>query len=146
MKQNIQLILFNIENKEFGLEVEKACEVILCGRITPVPTTPSIISGIIPLRDHIVPIAAINKRLCMKLKDDGKGTVLIVEWQGERIGLLVDSVQEIISLPSALIEPPSPMLAFIDTNYLDGIGKIKDRIIFLINIDKLLSTEMQYHE
>jgi len=145
MKQDIQLILFNIGDKEFGLDVERACEVIPCGRITPVPTTPSIISGIIPLRELIIPIVAINKRLCMNLKDDEKGTVLIVEWHGEKIGLLVDSVCEIISLASTSIEPPSPVFTFIDTNYLDGIGKLNDRIIFLVNINKLLSAEMKYH-
>ena len=145
MKQNVQLILFGIEDKEFGIEAEMAREVISCEEITPVPTTPSIISGIIPLRDHIIPIVAINKRLCMNLKDDENSTVLIVEWQGERIGLLVDSICEIISLASTSIEPPSPMLTFIDTNYLDGIGKLNDRIIFLVNTDKLLAAEMQYH-
>ncbi|MBI4778412.1 chemotaxis protein CheW [Candidatus Desantisbacteria bacterium] len=146
MKQDVQLILFEIEDKEFGLKAEMAREVISCEKITPVPTTPSIISGIIPLREYIVPIVAINKKLCMNLRNDEKNAVLIVEWQGERVGLLIDSVKEILELPCASIEAPSPMLTFVDTNYLDGICKLNDRIIFLVNMDKLLAGEIQRHK
>ncbi|MDI6781201.1 MAG: chemotaxis protein CheW [bacterium] len=141
--KDVQLILFSIEDKEFGIEAETAREVITCERIVPVPTTPSIISGIIPLREYIIPIVAINKKFCMKLKDDERSTVLIVEWQGERVGLLVDSVREIIDIPLTSIEPPSPMLTFVDTNYLNGIGKLNDRIIFLVNMDRLLTGEIE---
>ncbi|MFH1963727.1 MAG: chemotaxis protein CheW [bacterium] len=146
MKQNVQLILFGIEDKEFGIEAEMAREVISCGKITPVPTTPSIISGIISLREYIIPIVAINKKLCMNLKDDEKSTVLIVEWQGERVGLLVDSVKEIVDISCASIESPSPMLAFVNTNYLNGIGKLNDRIIFIVNMDNLLAEEVKKHQ
>ncbi|MEK7812416.1 MAG: chemotaxis protein CheW [Candidatus Desantisbacteria bacterium] len=143
MEQNIQLILFSIEDKEFGIEAKMAREVITCERITPVPTTPSIISGIIPLREYIIPIVAINKKFCMSLKDDERSTVLIVEWQGEKVGLLVDLVKEIIDFPYTSIEPPSPILTFVGTNYLHGIGKLNDRIIFLVNMDKLLAGEIE---
>jgi purine-binding chemotaxis protein CheW len=142
LRENIQYVLFSIDDKEFGIKLAQVTEVITCKDIFPVPTTPRFITGMILLRGAIIPVVAIHKKLNLGLQnDDSKSnTLLLVEWQDEHVGILVDTVVEILNLPTTAIEPISSMIYLVNIDYLDGIARLNNnRILFLINLDNLLS-------
>lgn len=140
-EQELQLVTFRLANEEYGLPITKVREINRLVPVTKLPQTPSFMEGIINLRGRIIPVIDLRKRFQMSVAPHDDDTrIIIVDISGQIVGVTVDAVTEVVRLHTANIEP-SPATVALDSQYIDGVGKIDDRLIILLNIDKVLTNQ-----
>ncbi len=139
----LQLVVFAIGSEEFGVEIMNVQEIIRMTNITKIPQAPPYIRGIINLRGRIIVVVNLNVVMGMEIKEQDENTRIIVASIGETVmGFVVDSVSEVIRLPRKNVEPAPAMIAGrIGTEYVLGVGKLDNRLLILLNLDKILSTK-----
>ena len=137
----LQLIVFSLAQEEYALPITKVQEINRLVAITKLPQTPNFMEGIINLRGQIIPVIDLRKRFALAMAeytDDSR--IIIVTIGGQTAGIIVDSVAEVVRLQSDHIEPP-PKSFTIDSQYIEGVGKLGDRLLILLNLDRTLSTD-----
>jgi purine-binding chemotaxis protein CheW len=138
-EQELQLVTFRLANEEYGLPITKVQEINRLVPVTKLPKTPPFMEGIINLRGRIIPVIDLRKRFDMPVTDHDEDTrIIIVEISGQIVGVTVDAVTEVVRLSTANIEPP-PSTVAVDSQYIDGVGKLNGRLIILLNIDQVLT-------
>ncbi len=137
----LQLVVFNIGKEEFGVEIMKVQEIIRMTSITRIPQAPNYVRGIINLRGRIIVVLNLNVIMGMESKEQDENTRIIVANIDETVmGFIVDSVSEVIRLPEKNVEPAPAVIANkIGTEYVRGVGKMDNRLLILLNLDKVLS-------
>lgn len=139
--QELQLVIFRLAKEEYGLPITKVQEINRLVPITKLPHTPSFMEGIINLRGRIIPIVDLRKRFQLAVTDYNDDTrIIIVEVNGQTVGIIVDAVNEVVRLNSTSIEPPPPSFV-LDAKYIDGVGKLDGRLLILLDIDKILTAQ-----
>lgn len=137
-----QLISFVVGREEYGLEILRVKEVIRTREITWIPQAPTFIKGVINLRGEVIPIFDLRDRFGLDHTDYTSMTrVIVVETGGRLVGIVVDEVSQVILIPAAQIEPPPNVVGGLSKEYIVGVGKIGERLIVLLKIDKILSQE-----
>lgn len=135
----MQLVGFRNGEEFFGVPISKVKEIVRVPEITPVPDMPEFLKGVINLRGRIIAVVDMSKRLGTAGAGAGKANrVLVLEIGGSLTGLMVDSVSEIIKLEEGAIEPPPEMISSIGAEYVSGVGRLRDRLFVLLDIEKLL--------
>ena len=138
----LQLVSFNIGQEEFGVDILKVQEINRMITVTHVPNSPFYVDGVINLRGKVIPIIDLRTRLGLPKKEHDKDTrIIVVELDGKTVGFVVDSVSEVLRIPRNITEPPPAMASGVDTNYITAVGKLEDRLLILLDLDKVLSTE-----
>jgi purine-binding chemotaxis protein CheW len=142
-EENLHLVTFELSGEEFGVDIMQVSEVIPVPRITRIPQAPECIKGLINLRGKILVVIDLNKRLGFSSKEtDSLSRILIVKVKDTVIGMLVNSVKEVMRLPLSSIEPPPEMIkSKINAEYLIGVGKVGNRLIVLLNLARVLGEE-----
>ncbi len=135
----LQLVSFNIDNEEYGIDILKVEEIIRVILITKIPNTPDFIEGVINLRGKVIPIIDLRSRL-NKIKKvyDNNTRVIVVEVSGITVGIIVDSVSEVLRIPKSITEPPPSIVAGKNSEYISGIGKLEGRLLILLDLEKVL--------
>lgn len=142
MSKVLQLVGFKNGEEFFGVPIGKVKEIVRVPEITPVPDTPAFLKGVINLRGRIVAVVDMSTRLGAKSSPRKKtNRVLILEIDSSLVGLLVDSASEIIKVPEDSIEPPPEVITAIGAEYVTGVGKLREKLIVLLDINRLLSAE-----
>lgn len=137
----LQLVIFRLAKEEYGLPITKVQEINRLVSVTKLPKTPSFMEGIINLRGRIIPVIDLRKRFQLANQDYNEDSrILIVEVNGQTVGLVVDNVAEVIRLKNAQIEP-APEVCVLESAYIDGIGKFDGRLIILLNLDNILTSK-----
>ncbi len=140
----IQLVTFRIGEEEFGVDILVVQEIIRLLQITLVPRAPVFIEGVINLRGKVIPVINMRTRFNKPPVEHDDSTRIIVVHLGQKIiGFLVDAVSEVLRIPATTIEPPPPVVAGIGSEYIKGVGKLKDRLLILLDMDSLLSEVAQ---
>lgn len=138
----LQLVSFNIGDEEFGVDILKVQEIIRMMQITKVPNLPAFAEGIINLRGRVIPVIDLRIKLGMTKKEHRSTTrIIVVEISGRTIGFIVDSVSEVLRIPKSITEAPPEIVAGIDSEYITAIGKLEDRLLILLDLEKVLSDE-----
>jgi purine-binding chemotaxis protein CheW len=136
----LQLVTFKLENEEFGVDILKVQEINRMVNITRIPNAPHFVEGVINLRGKVIPIVDLRKKLGFQSKEYDKSTrIIVVELDGLVIGFIVDSVSEVLRIPSNTIEPPPSMVAGIESEYIEGVGKLDDRLLILLDLKKVFA-------
>ena len=136
----LQLVTFNLGSEEFALDILLVQEINRRVEITKVPKTPEFVEGVINLRGKIVPVLDLRKRFGLVGHEfTAQSRIIVVNIDNRVLGLLVDSVSEVLQIPAHTIEPPPPLVAGIDAAYIKGIGKLEDRLLILLDLGKVLS-------
>ena len=136
----VQLVVAKLANEEYGIPITQVQEIIQIPSITRVPGIPGFVEGVINLRGKIIPIVDLRKRFNLTQEQFGENTRIVVTTiDNQSIGLLVDSVSEVIRLSNDAIDPIPPKISQICSEYLSGIGKFEKRLIILLNLEKLLT-------
>lgn len=139
-----QLVSFVIESEEFGVDILKVQEIIRTVDITRVPKSPEFVEGVINLRGKIVPVIDLRKRFGMPRKEmDNETRIIVVELVDKVVGFLVDKVKEVIRVEKSVIEPPPELTTNINSNYITGVAKLQDRLLILLDLNKVLSSDEQ---
>jgi purine-binding chemotaxis protein CheW len=136
---------FKLADEEYGLEILKVREIIGLMEITRVPRAPSFVRGVINLRGKVIPVVDLRQKFDMEAVAATDQTVIIVVQVDRPAGpltmaILVDQVLEVRSIDATQIEPPPPLGgAATDTSFILGVGKAEKRVVFLLDIGKVLS-------
>ncbi|HJA08533.1 MAG TPA: chemotaxis protein CheW [Candidatus Mailhella merdigallinarum] len=138
----LQLVTFSIGSEEFGVDILKVIEIIRTMEITKVPKAPAFVEGVINLRGLVIPIIDLRRRFGLAEKaGDSDTRIIVIEINGMSVGFVVDSVSEVLRIPANTVEPAPPVVAGVDSDYISGVGKLEDRLLILLDLDKLLSAD-----
>ncbi|MCX8022911.1 MAG: chemotaxis protein CheW [Syntrophorhabdaceae bacterium] len=134
----LQLVTFKLDNEEFGVDILKVQEINKMMNITKIPNAPFFVEGVINLRGKIIPIVDLRKKLGFQSKEYDKATrIIVIELDGLVLGFVVDSVSEVLRIPRDTIEPPPSLVGGIESDYIEGVGKLDDRLLILLELKKV---------
>jgi len=135
----LQLVSFNIGTEEFGVDILKVQEINRMVEITRVPQAPHYVEGVINLRGKVIPIVDLRKRFNLELKKHDKNTrIVVVDIGGNIMGMIVDSVSEVLRLPAGTIEPPPEIVTGVNSEYIKGVAKLDDRLLIFLDLSKVI--------
>jgi len=138
----LQLVSFNIGDEEFGVDILKVQEINRMVDVTRVPNTPEYVDGVINLRGKVIPIIDLRRRFGMERKEKDKNSrIIVVELKGKVIGFVVDAVSEVLRIKKSVSEPPPPIIAGIESDYITAIAKLENRLLILLYLERVLTTE-----
>ncbi len=136
----LQLVSFNIGEEEFGVDILKVQEINRMLEVTRVPNAPEYVDGVINLRGKVIPVIDLRRRFDMPRKEHDKNTrVIVVELAGKIIGFVVDAVQEVLRIPRTVTEPPPSIVAGVKADYITAVGKLEDRLLILLDLEKVIT-------
>jgi purine-binding chemotaxis protein CheW len=139
MEKDYQVVGFRIGNETYGVRIGSVREIVRVPEITIVPNAPEAIEGVINLRGKIIPVMDLRKRFgSAGIQPDKKNRILVVELENRLLGLIVSSASEVLKIPPSEIEPPGTVFAEGESSYVTGVGKLKGRLIILLDIARLL--------
>lgn len=139
---SLQLVSFQLDQEEYGIEITKVQEIILMGEITRVPQTPVFVKGLINLRNTVIPIVDLRRRFGMDETENTDETrIMVVNVAGKTIGIIVDAVNEVLRVSQDQIAPPPPTVAGLGREYLTGLVKFEKRLLIVLDIDRILNEE-----
>ena len=139
---SMQIVSFRLAQEEYGIEITQVQEIILMGEITHVPQTADYIKGLINLRSTVIPIVDLRLRFGLKQKDTTDETrIMVVNVSGKTIGIIVDAVSEVLRIGQDQISPPPATVAGLGREYLTGLVKLENRLLILLDINKILGGE-----
>ena len=137
-----KFISFTVGEEEYGLELLRVREVIRVRETTWLPRAPSFVKGIINLRGDVIPIVDLRDKLGLPSRPAEADTrIIVVEVEARLIGMVVDSASQVVRIPAAQIDPPPLLLGGLPQEYISGVGKLDDRLVTLVNVDRILSGE-----
>jgi len=117
-------------------------EIIRTMEITKVPRAQDFVEGVINLRGKVIPIIDLRRRFGLPSRQHDKYTrIIVIELYDIIVGFVVDSVSEVLRIPASTVEPPPSVVSGVEAEYIKGVGKLQDRLLILIDLDRLLSTE-----
>jgi purine-binding chemotaxis protein CheW len=139
MEKDLQVVGFRIGNETFGVLIASVREIVRVPEITAVPSAPETVEGVINLRGKIIPVMDLRKRFGhTDVQPDKKNRILVVELESKLVGLIVNAASEVLKIPPSDIEPPGSVFPEGESNYVTGVGKLKGRLIILLDVSKLL--------
>lgn len=135
-------LTFVLGTEEYGIEILKVREIIGIMDITSVPQTPDYMKGVINLRGKVIPVIDLRLKFAMTEEEYTQETcTIVVEVNSSLIGIIVDTVSEVVDVGSEEIEETPQFGQGIDTDFITGLGKVNEKIIILLDIEKVMSTE-----
>ena len=137
-----EVLVFTLGDEEYGIDVRKVQKSRGYDQVTRIANTPAFIKGVTNLRGVIVPIVDLRIKFSQVDVDYNDNTVVIVLNLGQRVvGIVVDGVSDVLSLTAEQIRPAPEFAVTLSTEYLTGLGALGDRMLILVNIEKLLNSE-----
>lgn len=139
MQKDCHLVGFRIGEETYGVPIGSVREIVRVPEITAVPNSPEMIEGVINLRGKIIPVMDLRKRFgSVVIQSDKKNRILVVELENRLLGLIVSSASEVLKIPPSEIEAPGAVFAEGESSYVTGVGKLKGRLVILLDIGRLL--------
>ncbi|MEJ6951511.1 chemotaxis protein CheW [Natronospora cellulosivora (SeqCode)] len=142
-REEKQFIVFNINDKSFGVDVKQIKQIIPSEESIPIPNSPEFIEGVINLRGEIIPIVDMKRKLKFDISNNEKNDekIIIVELDKNNVGMRVDSVSEMTRLYTDEISEAPNIVKGINKDYLMGLGKFKNSLLILLDLGRILSDE-----
>lgn len=141
--KDMQVVVFSLGGEEYSVDISMVREIIRMVDLTRIPKLPEFIEGVINLRGQITTVIDLRKRFEMEPVVNDNNRIIIVDSKGEPIGIIVDSVSEVMTVPPGQIEDMPSIKHARTQEYLKGICKVDDRILILLDLDKIL-TELEF--
>lgn len=139
MAKELQVVGLRIGRETFGIPISLVREIVRVPEITAVPNAPNYVEGVINLRGKIISVIDLRKRFGdPNLELTKKTRVVVVELESRTIGLVVNSASEVLKISPSDIEPPGAVFPDGEMDYVTGVGKLKDRLIILLDLNKVL--------
>lgn len=139
---SMQLVSFGLADEEYGIEITKIREIILMGEITQVPQTPHYVKGLINLRSTVIPVIDLRTRFGLPEGEiTNESRIMVLNVARKTIGIIVDTVNEVLRVANKQIAPPPPTVAGLGREYLNGLVKLDERLLILLDIDNIFTEE-----
>jgi purine-binding chemotaxis protein CheW len=142
--QEQQYVLFELAGQEYGVNVHQVLSIERIPEITRVPRTPKFVMGVMNLRGEVLPVIDLRKRFALE-SFEGKEAqreqqrIIVVKLEEITVGMVVDMVRDVLSISAEQIEPPPSLVGGIQADYLDGMAKVGERVMVLLNLEKTLN-------
>lgn len=138
----IQLVSFVLEDVEYGVDILVVHEILRFPEITRLPNTPDFIKGVINLRGNVIPVVDVRKRFGFSpAKVTDLTRIIVIETNEKLTGLMVDNVHQVVRISQQNVDPPSELISGVSEQYIWGIGRLKDRLIVILNLANILFVE-----
>jgi purine-binding chemotaxis protein CheW len=135
----LQLVTFKLAGQKYAVDILKVQEINNMKEITTIPNAPSFLEGAINLRGKVIPVLNLGKKFGFGAKAlDDTSKIIIMDIRGVIMGLIVDSVSDVLRIPRDVVEPPPPVSSNISTDFISGIAKLEEGLVILLDMDKLL--------
>jgi len=137
--QKNRFLTFHLGKESYGIEIQYVTEIIVMQEITKVPDLPESMIGVVNLRGNVISVMDMRKRFHLESRDyDDRTCIIVVNIADLAIGLLVDTVNEVLNIPEEQVDPPPKTHSGIKSNYIMGMGKVDDQVKILLDIEKIL--------
>jgi purine-binding chemotaxis protein CheW len=137
-----QLVVFELANEHYGVDIAAVEGIIKMQNITRMPQSPDFVEGVTNLRGSVLPVIDLRKRFGLERQEATKDTrIVTVDMEGTKVGMVVDAVSEVLRVPEEAIEPPPPMVTSVDTSFIQGIAKMADRLVILLDLGRVLTMQ-----
>jgi purine-binding chemotaxis protein CheW len=137
------LASFFLAREEYGVDVKQVQEIRRVAEITKVPRAPEFVRGVINLRGRILPVLDLKRRLGLgEVADSRASRIVVVRVKERLLGLLVDGASQVLKIPVSRIEPPPEEVLQKGGDYIRGVAKLDDRLIILVDLERLLASEL----
>lgn len=137
-----EFLVFSLGKEEYAVDILKVQEIRSYDNVTQIPNSPPFIKGVTNLRGNIVPI--VDLRIKFNLENttyDTQTVVIVVNVKNRVIGMVVDSVSDVMTLPLEMMQDSPEMVTSMDSNFIKGLASVSDRMLVIIDIDLLLTAE-----
>ncbi|MGE0679651.1 MAG: chemotaxis protein CheW [Candidatus Binatia bacterium] len=137
-----QYLTFTLGEEEYGIDILKVQEIKGYSAVTRIPRSPAYVKGVMNLRGTIVPVIDLRTKFGLEPTAYDQFTVIIVVVvQGRAMGLIVDTVSDVLNIPASDVQPTPELSSDMDTNFIAGMGKAGDKLIILLDVHKVLGVE-----
>lgn len=137
-----QLVIFELANESYGIEIANVESIIKMQEITRVPKCPEFVEGITNLRGTVLPVIDLGKRFGISEQVRNHDTrIIVVGFDGTKVGMIVSAVSEVLTIDDSVIEPAPAIVTTINSSFIAGIARIESKLIILLNLDQILSKE-----
>lgn len=141
-EQMKQYVSFVLEGEEYGVPILSVQEIIRYETVTRVPQSANFIEGVLNLRGQVIPVVNLRMKFGLEHRDKSKSTrIIVVEVSGRVVGMIVDEVSEVLQIKTESIAPPPPMGTTVNSEFISGMGKMDEKLIILLDIDRILTEE-----
>lgn len=138
-KDELKVIIFELMNKEYAIEVDAVQGIERIISITRVPKTPSYVKGVINLRGVVTPIVDLRERFLLEPKEmDDSTRIIIVSLEDYDVGLIVDGANDVLDIPVSSIEPQPEVVGTIQSDFITGVAKVEKRLFVMLDLSKIL--------
>lgn len=142
MTKDVQIVGLRIGQETYGVPISLVREIVRVPEITAVPNAQQHVEGVINLRGKVISVVDLRKRFGeTNLDNSKKNRIVVVELQNRTVGLIVNSASEVLKISPSDIESPGSVFLNAENDYVTGVGKLNNRLVILIDLNKLLSTD-----
>lgn len=139
-QEDRQVVVFDLAGEAYGVDINAVREIIRMRLVTAVPRTPEFVEGVINIRGKVIPVVDLRRRFGLPIEDEStENRIVVVDIAGQDLGMIVDAVKEVMRIPISAVEPPSAIITTQDSEFLRGIAKLEDRMVILLDLDRILS-------
>jgi len=141
-ENHFQVIGFCLSKEEFGVDIFGVKEIIRMPMMTRVPNAPEFVVGVVNMRGRVIPIIDLCIRFGLPKAENSEyseGKIIVVECENKTVGLIVDAVNEVTNINTAMTESPPPMVSGIKSDYITSIAKLDNKLLILLDISKILT-------
>jgi purine-binding chemotaxis protein CheW len=139
-----QLVVFELANEQYGVDIAMVEGIIKMQQITVVPHAPSFVEGVTNLRGSVLPVIDLRKRFNLPQEETTKNSRIIhIAIDNVKVGMIVDAVSEVLRVSEEAVEPTPPIVTTVDSAFITGIAKLEGRLIILLDLGKVLSFNEQ---
>lgn len=140
-KDEIQLVVFKLGSEEFGVDISQVREIIKTVNITKIPNSPEFIEGVINLRGQTTTVMDLRKKLDILSQDENPDQrIIITEFRNDHIGMIVDSVEEVLRISTGYIDTQSIATSQVESEYILGVGNLENRLLILLDLGRVLNS------
>lgn len=137
-----QIVVFEVGSEQFGVQIANVESIIKMQQITQLPHVSHFVEGVTNLRGKVLPVIDLRKRFGLEAKQADKNSrIIVVRVDEMEIGMIVDNVSEVMTVPQGAVEPTPTITSSVDTAFITGIAKLDPRLVILLDLQKILSTQ-----
>ena len=137
-----KVIVFQLNDEEYAISVQQVGSIERMQKITRVPRTANFVKGVINLKGIVTPVIDLRTRFGIEPIDFQDATrIIIVYMEDMEVGLIVDAANDVLDIPESAIEPAPEVVGVVDIDYIEGVAKLENRLLILLNLQKVLSRD-----
>jgi purine-binding chemotaxis protein CheW len=137
-----QVVVFEVGSEQFGVQISNVESIIKMQPITQLPHVSRFVEGVTNLRGKVLPVIDLRKRFGLEAKQADKNSrIIVIRVDGMEIGMIVDNVSEVLTIPEGAVEAAPAIASSVDTAFITGIAKLDPRLVILLDLQKVISTQ-----